>query len=137
MGGIENICFLYLSFIQKKIFLKNNQVGLKKSKTTGLSGKIFLAIIVLWIFVLMPYLYFIQNKKRKFYTEKGVLLVTGVCTEETETSHGKYIHYKFKLKDTLYYGSDKVISKIYEQTKTGDSITIQVSFIDPEYNYLE
>lgn len=114
---------------------------MKGNKKSQFSNKMVFSAILIWAFIVMPYLYFLQDKKRKHYKDKGIIAIKGVCTGNTQTSSGRYIEYKFQFNDTLYSGVDKIIASGYAnygpEIKTGDSIVIQVSLIDPKYNFLD
>jgi len=114
---------------------------LKENKPLTSNEKIIAKFGLFWFIIVMPYLMILQNKERKFHEEKGIIEVKGVCIDNSRVSHGRFIKYRFQFNDTTYHGVEKIIAagsdKWNGQIKSGDSIIIQVSLIDPEYNFLD
>ncbi len=109
---------------------------MKKNSYT-LDGRIFLALVALLFFVIYPYLYHLSYEKRKHHEENGIIFIKGVCRDIDDRRSGTYVYYKFEYNDTIYNGMDDVVGRVYEKTKAGDSIYIQVSLVDPTYNFLQ
>lgn len=106
---------------------------------TSFREKIITIVGFFVLFIVVPFLIHRNISEYNYYVEQGIIEVKGVCIENDLRNKGRVIKYKFSIRDTTYFGKDNIINNIKwsGRIQPNDSILINVSSINPNYNFLD